>query len=176
MIHYIDPRHGWVDPAADPEPPSLGQLLLCLLTGLLLCWFLALVSCTPAKVVREVRTETIHRTDTIHQVDSFFSHQTTVVRELDSAAMAMYGIRLGKMEKAWLVDNQTLQKEIDRLRHLKSDTVVRVDSVPVPYPVIKEVKVEKSLTWLQKMKMRVAEGGLTLIAIGLAIWGVRRLW
>ena len=174
MIHYVNPRHGWVEPAADPEPPSLKHLLIGLLVALALCGLLSLFGCTPAtKVVREVRTETVRKTDTIHQVDSFYSMQQTVIRELDSAAMAMYGIHIGRMERAWLVDNQTLQREIDRLRHLKTDSVVIVDSVPVPYPV--EVKVEKKLTWLQKAKMRVAEGCTTLLIIGLFVWVTRKM-
>ena len=89
-----------------------------------------------------------HTSDTTHQIDSFIDRQSTIIRELDSAAMAQYGIRLQGLQRAWLVESNRLQRELSELRQTKTDTVIIRDSVPVPYPVIKEVK--KPLTMIEK--------------------------
>ncbi len=98
--------------------------------------------------VPEIHEHWHHTSDTIRQTDSIIDHQTTIIRELDSAAMARYGIRLQGMQKAWLVENNRLQRELSELRQSKTDTVIERDSVPVPYPVVKEVK--KPLNFFEK--------------------------
>ena len=67
----------------------------------------------------------------------------------------------------------------DRWRErIVTDTcrVVRVDSVPVPYPV--EVKVEKKLSWIQRTRMHGGDALLALIGIGgiYGIWRIRKKW
>jgi hypothetical protein len=61
---------------------------------------------------------------------------------------------------------------------LKTDTVYRskVDSVPVPYPVEKTVKVEKPLTWWQQTRLHMANIMLMLLAIfaGYKLWKYRK--
>jgi hypothetical protein len=101
--------------------------------------------------VPEIHEHWHHTSDTIRQTDSIIDHQTTIIRELDSAAMARYGIRLQGMQKAWLVESNRLQRELSELRQSKTDTVIERDSVPVPYPVIKEVK--KPLNFFEKAMM-----------------------
>lgn len=53
----------------------------------------------------------------------------------------------------------------DIRERVKTDTVYKskTDSVPVPYPVIKEV--EKKLTWWQKARLRLGEGLIGLICL-----------
>jgi hypothetical protein len=68
--------------------------------------------------------------------------------QLDSAAMAKYGIQLKSAERAWLVKTQEMERIIQELmsKSAQKDTVR--DSIP--YPVIKEVEVQPS--WWQRMK------------------------
>lgn len=108
--------------------------------------------------VPEIHEHWHHTSDTIRQTDSIIDRQTTIIRELDSAAMARYGIRLQGMQKAWLVESSRLQRELSALRQTKTDTVIERDSVPVPYPVIKEVK--KPLTMIEKALMGTGIGSL----------------
>ena len=108
--------------------------------------------------VPEIHDHWHHTSDTIRQTDSIINLQTTIIRELDSAAMARYGIRLQGMQKAWLVENSRLQRELSALRQTKTDTVIERDSVPVPYPVVKEVK--KPLTMIEKGLMGTGIGSL----------------
>lgn len=108
--------------------------------------------------VPEIHEHWHHTSDTIRQTDSIIDKQTTIIRELDSAAMAMYGIRLQGLQRAWLVDNSRLQRELSELRQTKTDTVIERDSIPVPYPVIQEVK--KPLTMIEKGLMGTGIGAI----------------
>ena len=63
----------------------------------------------------------------------------------------------------------------DRWRErIVTDTcrVVRVDSVPMPYPV--EVKVEKQLSWIQRTRMHGGDALFAILGIG-AIYGIWRV-
>ena len=123
--------------------------------------------------VPEVHEHWHHTSDTIRQTDSIIDHQTTIIRELDSASMARYGIRLQGMQKAWLVESNRLQRELSELRQSKTDTVIERDSVPVPYPVVKEVK--KPLNFFEKAMMGTGIGSLVGILFYCIILIRRRL-
>lgn len=123
--------------------------------------------------VPEIHEHWHHTSDTIRQTDSIIDRQTTIIRELDSAAMAQYGIRLQGMQKAWLVENSRLQRELSALRQTKTDTVIERDSVPVPYPVIKEVK--KPLTFFEKVLMGTGIGAIVGLLFYCIIFLKKRL-
>lgn len=128
----------------------------------------ALVGCKSGENVLtmpEIHEYWHHTSDTTHQIDSFIDRQSTIIRELDSAAMAQYGIRLQGLQRAWLVESSRLQRELSELRQTKTDTVIIRDSVPVPvpYPVIKEVK--KPLTLIEKGLMGTGIAALTALII-----------
>ena len=57
--------------------------------------------------------------------------------------MAKYGIQLKNMERAWLIQNDKLQREISRLESMRADTVHKVDSIPKI--VIKVVEKKQSI-------------------------------
>ena len=132
-----------------------------------------LLSCGTTEYVPVVQTNTEHHwhTDSVKQKDSIYHEKETVIRMLDSAAMAKYGIQLKEAERAWLVQSHELEKRLMELEHLtaKADTVR--DSVPVPVPVIKTVAAE--LSWWQKIRLIL--GDFVMLAIfGLAVyWGIR---
>jgi hypothetical protein len=79
------------------------------------------------------------------------------------------------MEKAWLIQTQQLQREINRLKEAHSDTVHVTDSVPYPVEVPVEKLVEKELTYWQSLRMQT--GDIALIALALLLgYGALRLW
>lgn len=129
----------------------------------------AMGSCTTTKYVTvpEVHEHWHHQTDTIMRTDSIIDHQQIIIREVDSATMAQYGIKLKDMQRAWLIENNRLRKQLSELMQSRADTTIVHDSIPVPYPV--EVKVPAELTQWQQIRISLAN--LLLYAIGaLAAW------
>ena len=96
-----------------------------------------------------------YHNDTIKEKDSIISEKNTIIREADSAMVASLGLKLKANEKAILILRTELQKAISQKSESKSDTIIRVDSVQVPYPV------EKKLTKWEQTKMNA--GGVALI-------------
>ena len=136
----------------------LGMLVAVAVLALLMC------SCKSIEYVPVVENHTEHHwhTDSVKERDSTHTERETIIREVDSAAMAKYGIQMERNQRAWLV----LQREMEaRLRELEQisatkDTVRDSIPVPVPYEVIKEVPAK--LSKAQKSMMTL--GILTLLA------------
>ena len=104
----------------------------------------ALAGCkTREVVVTEHHTDTLRLTQ--HHRDSIYSHDSTFVREY------IQGDTVRIVTEMWHT------KYRDRL---KTDTLYRsrTDSVPVPYPVIKEVK--KPLNFFEKAMMGTGIGSI----------------
>ena len=110
----------------------------------------ALVGCK----TKEYVTVPVHHTDTLrvvqHHRDSIYLHDSTFVREY------VQGDTVRIVTEMWHT------KYRDRL---KTDTLYRsrTDSVPVPYPVVKEVK--KPLSLIEKGLMGTGIAALTAILI-----------
>ena len=135
----------------DKDFIKLEAILVAILIGLLLLLF---ASCTTTEyvTVEKVRTDTTYITK--HQRDSIYIHDSTAVEWKDSII---------KIEH-WHT------KFVDRAVH---DTLYKskTDSVPVPYPVIKEVK--QPLSKPQKGLMLI--GLLTVMAVTVWIcWKLKR--
>ena len=119
----------------------------------------ALAGCKTREVV-----VTEHHTDTLrlvqHHRDSIYLHDSTFVREY------IQGDTVRIITERWHT------KYRDRL---KTDTLYRsrTDSVPVPYPVIKEVK--KPLNFFEKAMMGTGIGSLVGILFYCIILIRRRL-
>ena len=119
----------------------------------------ALAGCKTRKVV-----VTEHHTDTLrvvqHHRDSIYLHDSTFVREY------IQGDTVRIVTEMWHT------KYRDRL---KTDTLYRsrTDSVPVPYPVIKEVK--KPLNFFEKAMMGTGIGSIVGIFFYCIILIRRRL-
>lgn len=145
---------------------SLAAILLLLLAALFLG------SCRSVKYVPVVEhhTETITKRDSIIQRDTILDHQQTIIREVDSATMAQYGIQLKDMQQAWLIQTDRLQKQVSELMQSKNDSAIIRDSIPVPYPVT--VEVPAKLNWWQRF--RIGFGDLVLILAALWI-GIKLL-
>ena len=177
-MDYNNPNDYWptdYDPYKgmnDEERMAAGCLhgaafILATIVALIVCALLG--SCTTTKYVpiTETRTEHHWHTDTVRQRDSTHTEHETIIREVDSAAMARYGIQMDSNQRAWLV----LQREMEnRLRDLEHTTAQRDtvrDSIPKPYPVevVKEVPRERS----------TVEWVLLIVGIVAIAWEVYRI-
>ena len=150
-------RHHWMpkDDMNDDDRIAVGILqgvviFIMLMGGLLLCAFFG--SCTTERVVtvEKVRTDTVWQNHTVR--DSIFVHDSVHVKE--------------NGDTVWIEKWKTVWQN-----HTKHDSVYihKTDSVPVPYPVVKEV--EKPLTATQKGLMGV---GLLAVMVGV-VWVAWRL-
>ena len=122
-----------------------------------------LAGCKQTEYVPVVETHDVHHwhTDSVKQKDSVYHEKTTTIMQLDSAAMAKYGIQLKSAERAWLVKTTELEREIERLMAMSATKDSVHDSIPVPYPV--EKIVEKPLSTPQKGLMGI--GILSILAL-----------
>ena len=121
--------------------------LIGILSIMVALWFLCSCTTTRYVTVPEVHEQHHWHTDSVHKTDSVIHEKQTTIRELDSAAMAQYGIQIRQNEKAWLVMSNELRREIERLEAMCADRDTVRDSIPKPYPVevIKEVPRQKTL-------------------------------
>ena len=149
-MKYSDPEEAWYH-EMKRRPQGEGCLLSALsVTFLILAvaLMLAFSGCTTTRYVPVEQHHTEHHwhTDSVKERDSVHTEKNTVIRELDSAAMAKYGIQMERNQKAWLV----LQREMEaRMRDLERMTATKDtihDSIPIPYPVevTKEVPAQMS--------------------------------
>ncbi len=122
-------------------------VLIGILSIMVALWFLCSCTTTRYMTVPEVHEQHHWHTDSVHKTDSVIHEKQTTIRELDSAAMAQYGIQIRQNEKAWLVMSNELRREIERLEAMCADRDTVRDSIPKPYPVevIKEVPRQKTL-------------------------------
>lgn len=111
-----------------------------------------LVSCKTEYIpVESTHTEHHWHTDSVKQVDSVYHEVQTTIMQLDSAEMAKYGIQLKTAERAWIVKNKELEKQIAILQRLAAERDTVEKEIAVPYPV------EKKLTKWQQVKIDFGE-------------------
>lgn len=152
---------------------SKNIILYLIAYATILVWLLCGCTTTKYVTVPEVHTEYLNHTDSFVLRDTIIDHQQTVVREVDSTTMAKFGIELRNKEKAWLIENSRLQKQIWELEKSKSDTVLVRDTIPKPYPVPEYV--DKPLTWWQKLRLNL--GNIMMAILGIAaIYGAMKLY
>ncbi len=104
-------------------------------------------------VIEKVRTDTLRQV--INQRDSIYLHDSIFVRQQG--------------------DTMTIERWHTRYRdRWRTDTIYRsrVDSVPVPYPVIQEV--EADLTWWQQTRLHIANILLMVCGLLAVGWVIRR--
>ena len=174
-IDYNNPndmwRHNGYDPykgMSDEERMKAGCLQVAGIIGaiilaLLICALFG--SCTTTKYVPVTEQHTEHHwhTDSVKQRDSVHTESTTIIREVDSVAMAKYGIQMERNQKAWLVLQREMEQRMRELEHMTATHDTIHDSIPVPYPVEKEVPAE--LTWWQQTRLHMANILLYMILI-----------
>ena len=132
-------------------------LLVCMLIGLMVCGLLTSCKSHEPTIVERVRTDTVRITQ--QQRDSIYLRDSIFVNQWQS------GDTIFQIRDRW--HTQYVAKEV-------RDTFykAKVDSVPVPYPVIKKVPAE--LTWWQQARLHLANIVLWVILI-IALWWVLRV-
>ena len=177
-IIYHNPNEHWISPLGDVQPEQammtgcFGGFIYIVFIFLFVCIMIALGGCTSqTKVITvpEVHSEHHWHTDSMIRHDSVTTEKTTTIRELDSAQMAEYGIKLKNAQRAWLIETNRLQRELSELRQNHTDTIHERDSIP--YPVVKMV--EKELSMWQKIRMHAGEAVLAILGGGV-VWAIVR--
>ena len=132
-------------------------LLVCMLIGLMVCGLLTSCKSHEPTIVERVRTDTVRITQ--QQRDSIYLRDSIFVNQWQS------GDTIFQVRDRW--HTQYVAKE-------RTDTFykAKVDSVPVPYPVIKKVPAE--LTWWQQCRLHLANIVLWVILIIALWWAVKR--
>lgn len=143
---------------------------------LLLVAVLVVGACRSVKYVPvvEKHTEYVSHTDSMIYRDTLEIREQTIIREVDSATMAKYGIELKNMQRAWLIQSDRIQKQISELLKAKKDTIEKKDTIPIPYQV--EVEVPAQLSWWQKTRMHIGEITIIALLVLLGSWIVRIKW
>ena len=133
-------------------------LLVCMLIGLMVCGLLTSCKSHEPTIVERVRTDTVRITQ--QQRDSIYLRDSIFVNQWQN------GDTIFQIRDRW--HTQYVMKE-------RTDTFykARVDSVPVPYPVIKKVPAE--LTWWQQCRLHLANIVLWVILIIALWWVVKRV-
>jgi hypothetical protein len=131
----------------------------------------SIYGCSPKVItVEKTHTEYVNKTDTLTKHDTVYSEKNTVIREArpeDSLLLAQYGIRLNENERMLLFLQNQLERAKSESKKISHDTVFMSDSIPVPYPV------EKELTWWQRQKLEFGELAM-IIMVGLLCFVVIR--
>lgn len=152
----------WNSPRLNLDPNGDIKGFIYRLIGIIILVILCLIlsSCSSVKYVpvETVRTEYRNHTDTIRQTDSVKIEKETIIREADSSLVARLGLQLKDNERAILILQKELERQSSSKQEHSTDTIIKTDSVQVPYPV------ERQLTKWEKIKMDA--GG---IALGLLI-------
>ena len=131
-------------------------LILTLALTLAMCVMTLLESCQPMQkvvTVPEVHEQHHWHTDSVKERDSTHTERETIIREVDSAAMAKYGIQMERNQRAWLILQREMEQRLHELERKSAQKDTVRDSIPKPYPVY----VEKQLTWYQKAKLKYSE-------------------
>ncbi len=112
-----------------------------------------LSACAATKYVpvEVVCTEYKNHTDTVSMTDTVYKEKNTTIREADPALVNELGLKLKDNERAILILQKELERAVSMKKQHTTDTVIKTDSVPVPYPV------EKQLTAWQQMKVDFGE-------------------
>ena len=133
-------------------------LVLFLVIAIWVLVLLTAVSCSTEYIpIETVHTEYRTKTDTLRQTDTITNNKETVIREVDSAFMARYGIEMDNRQRAWLVLQKEMEQRIRELEKSHTDTVIKVDSIDRP------VYIEKKLSRWERMKMEA--GQISIIAV-----------
>ncbi len=145
----------------------MGRFLRVILSAALL------TACTTTKEVMvpvpEIHEYVHHHTDSIRTTDTVIDVRQVIIREVDSATLAAYGIRLqGSLQRAWLIDSDRLRRELTAMYQVKTDTVAVHDTATVIQRVEVVREVPRQLNVFQKLLQGV--GIITLITAAISIF------
>lgn len=147
------------------------RFILIYLLGVIILFVLFLcLGCSPRVVtVPEYHYESRNTTDTVLLHDSILRERNTIIREADSAMLSELGIRLQQGERAVLVLRKELERALSQQKKITHDTIIKTDSIRVPYPV------EKKFTKWQQLKIGAWEIILLVFCLIAVFMGMRDL-
>lgn len=142
-----------------------------LIAVLLLC----VLSCTRKVYVplHTVTTITERLVDTVIKVNLQVYRDTITTPDTISHLKNPYGESWAQVSGGLLRHSLTSSKDPIDVKVVYKD-IIRVDSIPVPVPVEKNVYIEKKLSWWQSARMRIGEISLGAMGILLVIWLIKR--
>jgi hypothetical protein len=170
-MEYNNPNDNWrkCQDYYDRRESESGEVIKQIVKTLLVCLAFALLGwllsgCTTTKYVPVTEQHTEHHwhTDTVKERDSTHTERETIIREVDSAAMARYGIQMQANQRAWLVLQKEMENRLRELEHRSAQKDTVRDSIPVPYKVTEYVERKRS----------TMEWGLILIGIVALMSGI----
>ena len=148
MISFKNPNENWRKRQNyyDRREQKSGAVIKQIVKTLLVCLAFALLGwllsgCTTTKYVpvTETRTEHHWHTDSVKERDSTHTERETIIREVDSAAMAKYGVQMQANQRAWLVLQREMENRLRELEHMSANKDTVRDTIPKPYPVTEYV-------------------------------------
>ena len=93
----------------------------------------AISGCSPKVVtIPETHYEYMTKHDSVILRDTISKQEKVIIRELDSLQMAQYGIELEDAKKAWLIQVERQMQQIQQMQQIRTDTIIRHDSISVP--------------------------------------------
>lgn len=108
----------------------MGVVLACII-------FIMLGSCRTKYVsVPEYHKEYIHRTDTFISTDTLKEKEWVTIKEVDSVQLATLGLQLKNIKNAYLVERNKNRDRYSNRTIIRTDTILKSDSIRVPYPVV----------------------------------------
>ena len=140
-MNYTNPNDNWMQTGYDPykgmtdnERMKTGCVqaigtVVGVIIAMAVCALLG--SCTTTKYVPVTETHTEHHwhTDSVKERDSTHTERETIIREVDSAAMARYGIQMQANQRAWLVLQREMENRLRELEHM----LMRFEEAPDNY-------------------------------------------
>ena len=148
MIRFNNPNDNWRRRQTyyDRRESESGEVIKQIVKTLLVCLAFALLGwllsgCTTTKYMPVTETHTEHHwhTDSVKERDSTHTERETIIREVDSAAMAKYGIQMQANQRAWLVLQREMENRLRELEHISANKDTVRDTIPKPYPVTEYV-------------------------------------
>ena len=183
-MDYTNPNDAWIQREMDKDLKDMSEDDLikigCLRSAILiLLSFAALMMCglmMSCKTVEHVELPSQHtehhwHTDSVVKTDSVIHEKETTIMQLDSAAMAQYGITLKAAERAWLVRTAEIERQIQQLMQMSQQKDSVHDTIPYPVEVLKEVPAD--LTWWQQTRLHLANIVLWLLLFVAVVCGAK---
>ena len=147
------------------------QIMLAFLLTAAFIILLMLQGCRTKYVSKEY----INRTDSFFHTDTIKEKEWMTIKEVDSAQLAKLGVQLRNIKNAYLIERNRNRERNNTTLKAKTDTVIKTDSIRVPYPV------ERKLNKWESLKMEIggwAIGGISAVLIAvigyIVLWLVRK--
>ena len=136
------------------------QFLLGLFLAMAFLTLMLLQGCRTKYVsVPEYHKEYINRTDSFFHTDTIKEKEWMTIKEVDSAQLAELGIQLRNIKNAYLIERNKNKERNNTTLKAKADTIIKTDSIRVPYPV------ERKLNKWESLKIEVGGWAIGVLSV-----------